>query len=51
MGGEGQVIIAGQDRLRWEEERRFDSADLEQHLLGGISNEDADAYLTELGIE
>jgi len=46
-----QVIIAGRDRLRWEEERRFDSADLEQHLLGGISNEDADAYLTELGIE
>jgi len=45
-----QVVIAGRDRLRWEA-RGFDSADLEQHLLGGISNGDADAYLTELGIE
>ena len=45
-----QVVIAGRDRLRWEA-TGFDSADLEQHLLGGISNEDADAYLTELGIE
>ncbi len=45
-----QVVIAGRDRLRWEA-RGFDPADLEQHLLGGISNGDADAYLTELGIE
>ena len=36
--------------MRWEA-TGFDSADLEQHLLGGISNGDADAYLTELGIE
>jgi tetratricopeptide (TPR) repeat protein len=45
-----QVIIAGRDRLRWEA-TGFDSADLEQHLLGGISNEDADAYLVQLGID
>lgn len=44
------VLIFGRDRLRWAElEKEWDNV-LEQHLLGELSNEDADGFLTKVPI-
>ena len=45
------LVITGRDKLRWGEiDRGWDDL-LEQHLLGGLSDEDAGAFLIKVGIE
>lgn len=44
------VIITGRDKLRWGEiDADWDTV-LEQHLLGGLSDEDAAAFLAKAGV-
>lgn len=45
------VVITGRDRLRWGAiDHDWDSI-VEQHLLGGLSDEDASAFLIKVGVE
>ena len=46
-------VLCGRDRLTWDEvdPEWADRANLEQHLLGGLSRHDAAAFLAKCGIE
>jgi len=45
------MIITGRDRLRWGEIDADWDAIVEQHLLGGLSDEDAGGYLIKVGVD
>lgn len=45
------VVVTGRDRLRWDEIDRGWAEVFEQHLLGGLSDEDADAFLVKVGVD
>ncbi len=47
------LVLCGRDRLTWDEvdPEWADRANLEQHLLGGLSRHDATAFLAKCGIE
>lgn len=44
-------VFFGRDKLRWAEKNEAFSKILDQHLLKGLSDEDADGFLTLSGIE
>lgn len=43
-------VLGGKDRLRWEEEDPEWQEYLDQHLMGGLSAHDAQAFLSKCGI-
>lgn len=45
------VVLTGRDRLRWEEIEPGWSTVLEQHLLGGLSAQDAEVFLEKVGVD
>ena len=45
------VVITGRDRLRWGEIDAGWDEIVEQHLLGGLSDEDAGAFLMKVGVD
>jgi len=50
LGSEVLLVISGRDRLRWDEDNPDWRDWLDQHLLGGLSARDAQAFLSRCGV-
>jgi tetratricopeptide (TPR) repeat protein len=50
LGSEVLLVISGRDRLMWDEDNPDWRGWLDQHLLGGLSARDAQAFLSKCGV-
>jgi tetratricopeptide (TPR) repeat protein len=50
LGSEVLLVISGRDRLMWDEDNPDWRDWLDQHLLGGLSARDAQAFLSKCGV-
>jgi tetratricopeptide (TPR) repeat protein len=50
LGSEVLLVISGRDRLMWDEDNPDWRGWLDQHLLGGLSARDAQAFLSKRGV-
>jgi tetratricopeptide (TPR) repeat protein len=50
LGSGVLLVISGRDRLRWDEDNPDWRDWLDQHLLGGLSERDAQAFLSKCGV-